>query len=246
MVTFEIALLILQVKPIRIVYFSILLAFIAIGCVENTPFQKNISEGIIEYDVTYPELDSNNLMLEMLPDKMIMKFKKDRYKSELKTAAGIIEMSVLANATEQKMYNLVKIFSDRYVLEMNRAQALAMTSVSPPFQTEFKDEWKKIADAQCQKVLLDFGTSKKESYIFYFTNEIDIVDPNWWTPYGEIKGVLLDYRFENYNMVMRLTATKIISQPIEDSEFLVGSEFKPLTPEEFDQLVVKNMEIFME
>ena len=62
----------------------------------SAPYHKNISEGTIEYDVTYPELDSGNIMLEMLPSTMVMQFKDGKFRSELKTAAGIIEMSVLA------------------------------------------------------------------------------------------------------------------------------------------------------
>lgn len=216
------------------------------GCAVDNAFKKNISEGVIEYDVTYPDLDSNNIMLEMLPDKMVMTFKRDKYKSELKTAAGIIEMAVVADASTHTMYNLVKIFSDRYVLRLNRAQAKEMTNVLPPFQTVFLEEWETIADAKCQKVLLDFGTAKSESYLFYFTNEIDLQEPNWCTPYEEIKGVLLDYRIENYNMHMRLKATRIIPSKVDDAEFVVDDRYKELSPQEFDALVVKNMEIFME
>lgn len=216
------------------------------GCGEHSPFQKDITEGVIEYEVTYPELDSNNIMLEMLPDVMIMKFKKDKYKSELKTAAGIIEMAVLADGSTRTMYNMVKIFSDKYVLEMNEAEALEMTDVLPPFQLEFLDEWETIAEADCQKVLLDFGTAKEESYLFYYTKDINLKDPNWCTPFNHINGVLLDYRVENYNMHMRLKAVRITPEEIDDSEFVVGEEYEQLTSEEFDALVVKNMEIFLE
>lgn len=233
-------------RKFRVLTLCLLALAVVGGCGEHTPFQRDISEGIIEYEVTYPELDSNNIMLEMLPDLMVMKFKKNKYKSELKTAAGIIEMSVLADGSTHTMYNLVKIFSDRYVLKMNQAQARKMTDVLPPFRTEFLDEWETIADAKCQKVLLDFGTAKEESYLFYQTSEIALEDPNWCTPFNEIKGVLLDYRIENYNMHMRLKAIRIIPKEIDDSEFVVGEEYEELTAQEFDALVVKNMEIFME
>lgn len=218
-----------------------------VGCSDGSKsFKNNITEGVIEYEVTYPELDSNNIMLEMLPDKMVMKFKGDKYISRLQTAAGIIEMAVLADGGSEKMYNLVKIFSDYYSLEMNKEEALAMTNVLPPFRTEFLDDSKIIADARCKKVLLDFGTAKDESYIFYYTNDVSIPNPNWCTPYHEIDGVLLDYRLENYDMNMRFKAIRIIPQQVDDKEFEIGEEYDHLTPEEFDKLVVRNMKIFME
>lgn len=216
------------------------------GCAEEKPFHKHVSEGVIEYDVTYPELDSSNIMLEMLPSKMIMTFKKDKFKSELKTAAGIIEMSVIADYSTQKMYNLVKIFSDKYVLEMNKSEAIIMTATLPPFQIEKQDEVVKIADAKCDKLILNFGSAKKESYTFYETHEVDLQEPNWCTPYNEIKGVLLDYRIENYGMNMRLRAIRIIPGDVDDDEFKINEGYEDLTPQEFNSLVVRNMEIFME
>lgn len=216
------------------------------GCGNHAPFEAHLSEGVIEYEVTYPELDSNNIMLEMLPNKMVMTFKEDKYKSELKAAAGVIEMAVLADAKKEKMYNLVKIFSDRYSLELDKTAALAMTNTLPPFQTQFLGEVDKIADANCEKVLIDFGTANSESYIFCYTEEINLKTPNWCTPYHQINGVLLDYVIENYGMTMHLKAIRIIPQEIEDSFFEISDDYEPLSPAEFDALVVKNMEIFME
>ena len=219
---------------------------VAFGCgTDDRAFKSNISEGIIEYQVTYPELDSDNIMLEMLPSKMVMKFKDNNYKSKLETTAGIVEMSVMADYETQKMYNLVKIFSDRYALELDKDAAIALTNKLPQFDLVFKDDAMKIADANCQKAELDFG-GNRENYVFYYTDEIDLKNPNWCTPYNGIEGVLLDYRIENYGMNMHLRATRIVPQVIDDSEFEITDDYEFLSPLEFDKLVVKNMEIFME
>lgn len=233
-------------QKISALAFYILVVAALSGCGSNSPFRKHITEGTIEFDVTYPEIDSNNLMLEMLPDRMVMKFKDDHFKSTLTTAAGIVEMGVIADSKKRTMYNMAKIFSDRYILKMNEAQAREFSDVFPPFQLSFMDEWTQIADANCEKVLIDFGTGKPESYLFYYTNEIGLEDPNWFTPYSEIKGVLLDYYIENYGMVMHLKATEIIPGPVEDSEFEVDKRYREVNATEFDDIVVKNMELFLE
>ena len=216
------------------------------GCGPEAEFQADIDQGIIEYDVSYSELDSNNIMLEMLPSKMIMIFKDDKYISKLETTAGIVEMAVLADQKNQRMYNLVKIFSDRYALELDKTEALEMTNVFPQFVLNITDEEKVIAEANCQKAELEFDGSSHKDYIFYFTDEISLKDPNWCTPYYDIKGVLLDYRIQNYGMNMRLKATRITPKEIDDSEFEISDDYEFLTRSEFDELVVKNMEIFME
>jgi hypothetical protein len=229
-----------------IVLIGITTAFLAQSCAEEKKFTKDISQGIIEYEVTYPDLDSNDIMLEMLPDKMVMTFKNDKFKSNMSAGAGLIEMGIMTDATTRTMYNLVKIFGDRYVLELSGDDVKQMTDVLPPFQLKNLDEEMVIAEAACEKVLLDFGISKSESYIFFYTRDIKLKDPNWYTPYNEIEGVLLDYRIENYNMHMRLKATKIIAQEIDDSEFVIDDSYETLTKEEFDKIVVQNMTAFME
>lgn len=217
-----------------------------VSCQEEKAFEKDITQGIIEYEVTYPALDSNDIMLEMLPDKMIMKFKDKKFVSNMSAGAGLIEMGVMINGEDRTMFNLVKIFGDRYVLKLKGNDVKEMTDVFPPFQLKELKEDMVIADAQCKKVLLDFGISKSESFIFYYTDEIKVENPNWYTPYNEIEGVLLDYRIENYSMNMRLKAVKITPQEIDDKEFELDDRYQELSKEEFDEVIVQNMTAFME
>jgi len=222
------------------------LALLYAGCDVRSPFQKDIKEGVIEYDVTYPDMDPNNLMAEMLPGKMVMTFKGKKVKSVLSTAAGIVEMSVIADGDKKEMISMAKIFSDRYMLRLDYQDALVFSNVLPPFDMEFTGDHMKVADARCEKVVLTFKGNKRAPYEFYYTDEIDIAEPNWYSPYREIKGVLLDYRVENYNINMRLLATNIIAREVADSEFDIDPRYRELTADEFQLLVVKNMEMFAE
>ena len=233
-------------KSTQRILFFLLAMVVLYGCGDDAAFQKHITEGVIEYDVTYPELEDDNHMLEMLPDEMIMTFKEDKFKSELKTGAGIVEMTIIADEGERKLYNLVKLFSDRFVLELDEAGAHDFTNVIPPFQLKLLDGKDTIANALCKRILIDFGQAKSESYIFAFTDEIALKSPNWCTPYQDIEGVLLDYRVDNYGMNMRLRAKKIIPKEISDEVFEVDERYKSLTKKEFDELVVESMKVFME
>lgn len=216
------------------------------GCQDDAAFEKHVTEGIIRYDVSYPDLPSGNLMLEMLPDEMVMTFKEDKFKSELKTGAGIVEMTIIADGQKKILFNMVKLFSDRYVLELDEEGAKDLVDVLPPFQVKYLDGTDTIASALCKRILIDFGAAKNESYIFAYTDEIALKSPNWCTPYSEIEGVLLDYRIDNYGMNMRLKAKQIIPQEVSDDVFVVDERYQALSREEFDELVVENMKIFME
>jgi hypothetical protein len=148
-----------------IVLIGITTAFLAQSCAEEKKFTKDISQGIIEYEVTYPDLDSNDIMLEMLPDKMVMTFKNDKFKSNMSAGAGLIEMGIMTDATTRTMYNLVKIFGDRYVLELSGDDVKQMTDVLPPFQLKNLDEEMVIAEAACEKVLESLSLKATFSFI---------------------------------------------------------------------------------
>ena len=45
---------------------------------------------------------------------------------------------------------------------------------------------------------------------------------------------------------MRLLATEITSEEIDDDAFIVNDDYKYISAEEFDEMVVKNLKIFME
>ena len=58
----------------------LLVVFSLASCKQKTEsvfYKDGISEGIIEFSVSYPYLDSNDLALKMLPNKMEMTFGKD-------------------------------------------------------------------------------------------------------------------------------------------------------------------------
>jgi len=233
----------------RLRYISILLAcllFTSFWSCNQAGFRNNISEGIIEYQIEYPDIDSNNIMRELMPDKMVLKFKGDRFKTELKAAAGIVETNFISNASEQTLTSMVKLFSERYAIVMDQQQTKKFNSAYPSHTLTPVEETAEIAGVTCKKILVDFGTSRGEDTYFYYTDEIALTQPNWGTPFPDIQGVLLDYEMENYDVRMHLTATNIWAQKIDESEFDLPESYRLMSYDEFQQKVTKDLGSFSE
>src|ERR1051326_8642981 len=49
---------------------------------------KDISEGVIEYDITYPKLDPNNMMVSGLPNKAYLRFKNNNMVNDMSGMMG--------------------------------------------------------------------------------------------------------------------------------------------------------------
>ncbi len=220
-------------KAIKISLLILLFCFFN-SCRQLTD-KKYISEGIIEYDITYPETDEDNVMKALMPKTMLLKFKNNKVAFEFTGGMGLFKATFISDLQNQNIIHLVKILNKKYALTYNASQLKEIDEM-PEINIDFTAEKKIIAGYESQRSLITFKDDENTSYDIYFTNDLNIKTPNWSTPYKEISGVLLEYQLKRYNVVMRFTATSIESAEIEDSEFEKPDDYKIITKEEMDQI----------
>jgi len=204
-----------------------------VGC--DSLYQKNISEGVIEFEITYPETDAGDLMAGILPNEMTLKFKDNKTIGEL-SSMGIFTTSIIAYPDNKEVAQLVKIMSKRYVLMLDSTEVKDLYSELPEMTIHFVDETKEIAGYTCKKATITFKNNIKEEFSVYYTNDIKIENSNWCTPFHEIDGVLLEYQVRKYNIEMRLTAKNVIKSVIDDSEFEIPPDYNRITQEEMSDI----------
>ena len=54
-------------------------------------FHRNINEGHIVFEISYPETEVGDLMASMLPNEMILRFKENKTAGELVAGMGIFQ-----------------------------------------------------------------------------------------------------------------------------------------------------------
>lgn len=213
-------------------FLSVLIIGLA-GC--DSLYHKSISEGVIEFEVTYPETDAGDLMAGILPNEMTLKFKDNKTIGKL-SSMGIFTTSIIAYPDSKKVAQLVRIMTKKYVLMLDSAEVQDLYSELPEMTVHFVDETKEIAGYKCKKAIITFKNDIKEEFSVYYTNDIEIENSNWPTPFHEIDGVLLEYRVRKYNIEMRLTATRVTKSTIDDSEFEIPPDYNKITQEEMNQI----------
>ena len=205
----------------------------AVAC-ESLHF-RNISEGVITFEVTYPGTDAGDLMAGILPNEMTLSFKDNKTAGKL-NSMGIFTTSLIAFPDSREVAQLVKIMNKKYVLMMDSSEVETLYSELPEMTIHFVDETKEIAGYKCKKAIVTFKDNIKEEFSIYYTNEIEIKNPNWCTPFHEIDGVLLEYQVRKYNIEMRLTAKSVIKSVIDDSTFEVPPDYNKITQEEMSNI----------
>lgn len=192
-----------------------------------------IREGVIVYSLTYPQFTEDNIFTSMFPNEMTFKFKDNDTKSELKTSMAVFSTAILAEHNKRSLTHLVRIANKYSGLVMDSAQIMNEYGKAPEDMTiTLTDQTKVIAGFECNHALVTFSSDTSRNFDLYYTNDIAIQDPNWCTPFHEIKGVLMEAQVNKFNIDMHMVAKSVTRQEFPEDEFKVTQKYQPITVEE--------------
>lgn len=193
--------------------------FLVVSCNELTgEYYGRISEGEIIYDVSYPYADTDGLMASFLPDKMTMKFHKDRFVTEI-SSAKVFKNSLYANRADSTAEQRLKLMGKKVKVSMDRKNVRQLIKDFPDM-TVFKGKGvDTIAGYPCKKAIAVFDAIDQPAVEVYYTEKIGLKDPNWCNQYHKIEGVLLAYEIERFGIRMRLRAKAVKPRTVRPKEF---------------------------
>lgn len=209
-------------------------ALISPGC--KTMLNEG-DEGCIDYEITYSDTMKTDMMASMLPGKMHVKFQPNYTMNELNIGMGFITASFITNYNEKTFTSLFQIWENKYALKYTPEETQQELNKLPKFTIEYFDETKVIAGHTCKKAVATEVGNEKNSFPIFYTTDIHIKDPNWNTPYTDIKGVMLEYQISHKDIVMQLKANKVVLEDIDDDTFIPSPDFKVVKKEELPEII---------
>ena len=220
----------------RVLIVFISLFFILLSSCREFTDEKYISEGIIEFQVTYPKTNEDSFMAGLMPETMYFKFKDDKIALDLSGGMGMFKTSFVSNGEKGTLLQMVKMMNKKYAILFDTSDISKMNNEVPQMNIEFVDSVKTIAGYQCKKAIITFPEDESTSFDVYYTKDINLKTPNWNTQFKEIDGVLLEYQMTRYNIEMKFTATTVVKEDIEDSAFEMPEDYKIISKKEMDDL----------
>jgi hypothetical protein len=206
---------------------------------------ENKSEGKIIYQVEYPGVSEDHFMKSFLPDEMELVFQGKKIKSTLKAGMGTFKSDIVCNLEDSTMGQFVKVFTKKYKLLVSGNEISPFLQKElPPYTIEKTGVTKYIAELPAEEVKLHFENDSMPDMTFYYTTEIKIDNPNWYSPYYKIPGVLLQYEYTKYGMRMVFTAKKVVFCKIDEEVFTDFEGYKSLSQEEMDKQMNEIFESF--
>jgi hypothetical protein len=215
---------------INSVFYGLLLLYL-VGC--KSKEASSLQEGEIEFKLEV--INNNNPLLtnDMLPSTMNFKFKDNNSVYSL-NAFGVFSTDLISLQQDKKIIQTLKLMGKKYASVADSSQQKEFLKQEPAFEVQFTSKTKKIAGYNCKSAYCTYTNNSLPPFEVFYTEEIKILEPNFYSYYKPIKGVLLEFNVMRYNVEMRLTAQKIENVKIDETIFSLNNEFKIVSKKEMD------------
>ncbi len=173
-------------------------------------------------------------MASLAPGKMTVKFKKELFASEM-SVMGVFTTTFISNPIKKNLTVLVKMFD---VKQACIDDEKAIKAECDAYKLEFEEtkETKVIAGYKCKKVIVTMSDDPTIKYDVYYTEELNVTNPNFSNPYNKINGMLMQFRLKKFGLEMEFTAQGVTKEDVPDETFELPAYYKVITKAEMDEV----------
>ena len=197
---------------------------------------KGIAEGVIEYDITYPKLDPNSMMISGMPNKAYLRFKDNNTSNGMSGMMGLVSITYIANHAKKSVEQTLTLINKKYASHIP-AEDLQRLNDSYVESIDKGKKKREIAGYKCKEITVKLMNGEKTTA--YYTDDIDILNPNWANPYSKIEGVLMDFHMERYGISMHLIARAVTPEKVDSDTFEISDDHKIIPYAELEKILVE-------
>lgn len=224
----------------NILFFLIITLLILPGCAE-----KQIQQGEIEYEITYPYSELSGIMDVMLPKKMVVKFKGDKMIVSIEKGS-IFQTDIISEELSKKLAMRLDFGSEKIIATLNDEDLGTLTNTQPKYTSIKSDRIDTVAGITANFYEITAVNEKVGTFEAAFSNNLSINNTEWFTSYAGTFGIPLIYILERYGIIMQLRAVKFRSIEIEDSEFDTSNKFKTVSYTKYEKKINELFQLILE
>jgi hypothetical protein len=219
-----------------VLFIAVIFAMTGYSC--KSKGGKNIDQGEIHYNIEYIG-NVGTVPKDLMPRNLVVSFKKDKILFEIVSPYGNSGIINLANPGKGIFDTYFSLFSIKYYYAAQPGE------IFPGFEAMKGMELKKtlrtsvICGFNCKNAEVTFPTDRSKVYNVWYTNEINIQNPNSATPFREIEGVLMSFFFFLGPSELRFEAETVYNNEIPDVTFDRRTKYLRVSKEQIDQFITK-------
>ena len=195
------------------------------------------NEGVILYDVTYPLPNESNLDESLLPSTIEFYFDKNKTMTNISAGMGVFNTSIVTDFDKKQLTSAlhIRMMGKKFRLDLNEQEIKNQLAREPKMEIKFLPDTQTIAGYLCKKATCSFPDGSLPDLNVFYTDAIQLSNPNWYSPYSPIKGVLMEFYIHRYGVHMKLRAREFKKEKVSADKFEIDSDFISISQKEMDE-----------
>jgi len=223
----------------RILLFCILVS-VFYSCKEKQ--EKGIyKQGRLDYKIVYLNAKDANYDPSFLPKKMTLQFNQDYSINLIDGFMGLFKLGNITYFKNRRVKTHLKVLDKNYTFDGKRNEMMCCFDCLGDMILKEDTTKMIIGGLVSKRVEVSFKNSNNH-YDIYYTNEIDLSNPNSTNPYRRINGVLTEFRLIMGPYLMEFTATKFNPDLAPTGEMSVPDDAVKVNREQMVAILNRLME----
>ena len=217
-------------------FIAVILAMTGNSCKEKG--SKNINQGEIYYTIDYKGSYSP-LPKEVLPKNMVVSFKNDKILFEMLSPFGNSGILNLSNPEKGIFDTYFSLFTVKYFYSVLPGELYPGFETMKGILIKKTSKTSVICGFNCKNAEVTFPSDREKVYNIWYTYEIAVKNPNAFTPFNQIDGVLMSFFFFLGPSELHFEAETVYKKEIPDETFERRDNFRKVSREDINKFINK-------
>jgi hypothetical protein len=199
---------------------------------------KYIKQGEIHYNIDYIG-NFGPMPKEVLPKNLVVSFKNNKILFEMISSFGNSGILNLANPDKGILDTYFSLFTLKYYYALQPGEQFPGLEAMKGMVIRKTSKTSVICGFNCKNAEVTLPINKDKVYQIWYTNEINIKNPNTATPFSQIDGVLMNFFFVIGSSELHFDAETVYKKEIPDDVFERRERFLRVSRDEIDKFINK-------
>jgi hypothetical protein len=221
-------------KHLFLVLYTILLIS---GCSGNNR-PNGLKEGVIDYEIIYPEQLQKEIYASLLPKEMSLVMFDDVLKLKIKGELNLFSLEFLSNYDGDSCYTLLKLPARKvyYPLQPQEKWFLFDDTVISSFKIH-PDSIKTFAGISSHLVTIYFKDPQMGVCHAYFSDTIDFNPKGLHTPFDKIPGIPLAFEIKYNNLIFKFKASRFSHSIDKDEQRGIPEGYEMTSRDDLESII---------
>jgi hypothetical protein len=219
-----------------VLFIAVIFAITGFSCKEKGG--KHINQGEIHYNIDYIG-NFGPMPKEVLPKNLVVSFKNDKILFEMISSFGNSGIINLSNSEKGIFDTYFSLFTLKYFYAVQPGELFPGFEAMQGIVIRKTTKTSVICGFNCKNAEVTLPADRNKVYEIWYTNEINVKNPNTATPFSQVDGVLMSFFFFLGPAELHFEAETVYKKEIPDKAFERREKFMRVSREEIDKFISK-------